>query len=88
MVGCGVRGLGALGDEGERTAEQRVFVPEHQALGDTLRHIHSFTRWHPGAHTSACFCPLSHKLALASQRAALSSVLSRVLKLAPLLRLT
>lgn len=35
------RGLGGLGREG--SVKQQGIVFAHQALGDTLKHIHSFT---------------------------------------------
>lgn len=46
-------------------------------------HSNTFTHSHTDAavHTSACFCPLPHRLALASRRAAPSPVQSWVLKL-------
>lgn len=42
------RGWRRTGREG--TARQRGIVLVHQALGDTLKHIHSFTHWHGRAH--------------------------------------
>lgn len=50
-------------------------------------HSNTFTHSHTDAavHTSACFCPLPHRLALASRRAAPSPVQSWVSKLLELL---
>lgn len=44
---------------------------------DTFTHSHTDT----AVHTGACFCPLPHRLALASRRAAPSPVPSWVLRL-------
>lgn len=46
-------------------------------------HSNTFTHSHTDTvvHTSACFCPLPHRLVLASRRAAPSPVQSRVSKL-------
>ena len=60
--------------------KQQGIVLVHQALGDT--HSNTFTHSHTDTvvHTSACFCPLPHRLALASRRAAPSPVQSWVSK--------
>lgn len=56
--------------EGDRTAAHCVGPPGTE--GHTLGHMntHTHTQCSERAHTSACFCPLSHRPALASRRAA------------------
>lgn len=51
-------------------------------------HSNTFTHSHTDTdvHTSACFCPLPHRLALASRRAAPSPVQSWVSRLIDALR--
>lgn len=77
------RRAGTEVDEKQRGRAQQ----DSEALCSYTRHweTHSntFTHSHTDAavHTSACFCPLPHRLALASRRAAPSPVQSWVLKL-------
>lgn len=37
------QGEGEVGQGGGGAAKQQGIVPIHQALGDTLKHIHAFT---------------------------------------------
>lgn len=59
------------GERAQRNSRALCWYTRHwESHSNTLIHSHPDT----AAHTSACFCPLPHRLALASRRAAPSPV--------------